>query len=71
MFYPNATKQAQEVIFYQETVKPLQPQAFFNKTLVEQSVSQKHLDLHLNQKFDFSKHINEKISKAQKGISVI
>ena len=71
MFYPNVTKQAQEVIFYQKTVKPLQPQAFFNKTPIEQSVSQKHLDLHLNWKLDFIKHINEKISKTQKGISLI
>ena len=38
---------------------------------VDPSVSQKHLGLHLDQKSDFSKHNNEKISKAQPGILVI
>ena len=52
-------------------MKPFHPQVFFNEVPVERSVSQKHLGLHLDQKLDFSKHINEKISKAQKGISVI
>ena len=41
----------------------------FNPDLTKQA--QKHLGLYLDQKLDFSKHINEKISKAQKGISVI
>ena len=44
---------------------------FFNEVPVERSVSQKHLGLHLDQKLDFIKHINDKISKVQKGISVI
>ena len=34
-------------------------------------ISQKHLGLYLDQKLNFNKHINGKISKAQKGISVI
>ena len=37
-----------------------------NEVPVERSVSQTHVGLHLDQKLDFSKHINEKISKAQK-----
>ena len=44
---------------------------FFNEVLVKSSVSQKHLGLHLDKKFDFTKHIKEKVSKAQKWISVI
>ena len=71
MFNPDLTKEAQEVIFSRKTVKPFHPQVFFNEVPVERSVSQKHLGLHLDQKLDFSKHSNEKISKAQKGISVI
>ena len=71
MFNPDLTKQAQEVIFSRKTVKPFHPQVFLNEVPVERSHSQKHLGLHLDQKLDFSKHINEKISKAQKGISVI
>ena len=52
-------------------MKPFHPQVFFNEFPVERSVSQKHLGLHLDQKYGFSKHINEKISKTQKRISVI
>ena len=52
-------------------MKPFHPQVFVNEFPVERSVSQKHLGLHLDQKYDFSKHINEKISKTQKRISVI
>ena len=71
MFNPDLTKQAQEVIFSLKTVKPFHPQVFFNKVPIKCSVSQKHLGLHLDQLLDYSKHINEKISKVQKGISVI
>ena len=70
IFNPDLTKQSQEVIFSRKSVKPFHPQVFFNEVPVERSVSQKHLSLHLDQKLDFSKDINE-ISKAQKGISVI
>ena len=71
MFNPDLTKQAQEVILSRKTVEPFHPQIFFNEVPAERSVSQKYLGLHLNQKLDFSKHINEKIYKAEKGISVI
>ena len=71
MFNPDLTKQAHKVIFSRKTVKPFHPQVFFNEVPVERSVSQNHLDLYVDQKLDFSKHINEKISKAQKGISAI
>ena len=37
-----------------------------NEVPVKRSISQKHLGLHLDQRLDFSKHINEKISKARK-----
>ena len=71
MLNPDLTKQAQEVIFSRKTVKSFHHQLFLNEVPAERSVSQKHLGLHLDQKLDFSKQINEKISKAQKGISVI
>ena len=57
---PDIVKQVQDVIFSQKTVQPFHPQVFFNE---ERSVS-KHVGLNLDQKFDFNKHINEKISKA-------
>ena len=71
MFNSDLTRQAQEVIFSLKTVKPFYRQVFFNEVPVEHSVSKNHLGLHLDQKLDFSKHINEKISKTQKGIAVI
>ena len=78
MFNPDLTKQAQEVIYSRKTVKPFHPHVFFNEVPVQRCVSQKkkkkkkkEIGLHLNQKLDFSKHINETISKAQKEISVI
>ena len=67
MFNPDLTKQAQEVIFSPKTLKPFYPQVFFNEVPVERRVSQKHLGLHLERQLDFSRHINEEISKAQKG----
>ena len=69
MFSSNITKQAQELIFSRKTVKPFNPQVFFNEVPVECSISQKHLGLYLDQKLNFSNDINEKIS--QKEISVI
>ena len=71
MFNSDLTRQAQEVIFSLKTVKPFYRQVLFNEVPVERSVSKNHLGLHLDQKLDFSKHINEKISKTQKGIAVI
>ena len=71
MFKPDLTKQTREAVSSRKTVKSFHPQFFFNLVPVERSVSQKHLGLHLDQKLNFSKHINEKISKARKGISVI
>ena len=70
MFNPNNTKQAQEVIFYRKTVKYFYPEVFLKEVPIERSASQTQLDLHLDQKLDFSKHFNEKISKAQKVMSV-
>ena len=54
MFNPNLTKQAQEVTFSRKTVKPFHPHVSINEVPVEHGVSQKHLDLHLDQKLDFS-----------------
>ena len=71
MFNPNITKQAQEAMFSRKKIKPFHPQVFFNEVPVERSVSQEHLGLQLDQKFNFNKHIKEKISKAQKGMLVI
>ena len=57
IFNPDLTKQPQEVIFSRKTVKPFHPQS-----PVKRSVSQEHLGLHLDQKFDF----NTLMKKSQK-----
>ena len=59
LILPNMIKN----LFFLENSETFSPQVFFNKVPVEPSVSQKHLGLHLDQKLDISKHINEKISK--------
>ena len=71
MFNPDITEEAEEIIFSRNRVNHFHPQVFFNEVPVERSVSHKHLGLHLDQKLDFSKFINEKISKAKNRISVI
>ena len=38
---------------------------------MEQSKSQKHLGILLDEKLDFNAHIKEKISKANRGIGII
>ena len=38
---------------------------------MERSTSQKHLDIHLDEKLDFNAHIKKKISKVYIGIGII
>ena len=44
---------------------------YFNNTPLNGKTTQKHLGLYLNAKLNFSEHINEKIKKTVKGISLI
>ena len=48
MFYPDLTKQTQDVGFSLKTMMSFHTQVFFNDVPVERSVSQKHLGLHLD-----------------------
>ena len=67
MTLPNKLKS----FFFLKTVKPFHPHVFFNEAPVGSSISQKHLSLYLDQNLDFSKLINGKIFKAQKGVAII
>ena len=67
-FNPNKSKQAQEVIFSHKTQRVIHPPAIFNNMPVLHSSCQKHLGIYLDEKLNFSNHIKEKISKANKGI---
>ena len=46
--------QAHEVIFSRKRVKDAHPLVLFNKSVVEQSTSQKHWGLHLDEKLDLN-----------------
>ena len=71
IFNPDLSKQAQEVIFSRKTNKISHPTTTFNTVPVARTSCQKHLGLHLDEKLNFSQHINIKISKANKGIGII
>ena len=49
----------------------MQPSVFFNNSPVVSVSSQKHLGLILDTRLSFVNHLNEKISKANKGIGLI
>ena len=69
-FNPGPKKQAQEIIFSRKRVKDCHPSVAFSDTIVERSTSQKHLDIHFDEKLDFNAHIKEKISKVYIGIGI-
>ena len=70
-FNPDPIKQANEVIFSRKFNKTLHPNLVFNLNPVNQSSNQKHLGMILDNKLNFNEHINEKVTKANKGIGII
>ena len=70
-FNPDPTKLAEEVLFSSKNLSPDHPPIYFNNTEVKRVNDHKHLGLVLDSKLSFTKHINEKIVTAWKGISVI
>ena len=60
IFNPSITKQAQEVIFSHKNTKTDHPTVFFNEAPVANTLSQKHLRLHLDEKLNFNTHIAQK-----------
>ena len=71
IFNLDLSNQAQEVIFFRKTNKISYPTTAFNTVPVARTSCQKHLGLYLDEKLNFSQHINIKISKANKGIGII
>ena len=65
-FNPEITKQAQVVVFSRKSQKVTHPTVYFNNSPVTQSSSQKHLDIHLDEKLNFIHHIEEKFPKPTK-----
>ena len=70
-FNPDQTKQAEEMIFSQKRNNVFHPPIYFNNIEVKRVEDHKHLGLVLDSKLSFTKHINEKIATARKGIGII
>ena len=70
LFNPDITKQAQEIIFSCKNTMLNHPTIFFSETPVAHTSCQKHLGMHLDEKFNFNTHIKEKIAKANKCIGI-
>ena len=70
-FNPDATKQAQKVIFSCKTKKLPHPSLVFNNANVTQSIYQKHLGIILDSKLTFENHINMVTTKINKTIGLL
>ena len=70
-FNPDPNKQATDVIFSRKKKLVLHPPLIFNGSPVESAPSEKHLGLILDTKLGFDEHLNQKISKSNKGVGTI
>ena len=70
-FNPDPTKQAVEILFSQKLTNVEHPPIYFNNIQVKRVTDHKHLGLIFDPKLSFTKHINEEISTARKGIGII
>ena len=70
LFNPDITKPAEEVLFTNRTTSIYSPIAF-DDIAIKPVNDHKHLGLTLDSKLTFNKHIDEKISIANRGIGVI
>ena len=69
-FNLDLNKQTQEVIFSRKITKPSCPLLYFNAPVSCVSF-QKHLEVYIGKKLNFSYYIKKKMSKTMKGIGVI
>ena len=70
-FNPDVSKQAQEVIFSRKKNIGNHPAVFFNNLPIKRKSAQKHFGLLLDEKLNFSEHINEKLKKVTKSINLL
>ena len=71
LFNPDASKQAQEIVFSRKANASNQETVYFNNVPVTRENIQKHLGLFLDSKLSLLDHINETIKKATKGVNAI
>ena len=70
-FNPDVSKQVQEVIFSRKKNIKNHPIVSFNNLPIKRKSTEKHLGLLLDEKLNFSEHINEKLKKATKSINLL
>ena len=70
IFNPDLTKQAQEVIFSRKPNKSVHPSLTFHNPQVSQTKSQEHLCLILDNKLNFSEHLQGVLDKISKTIGL-
>ena len=70
-FKHDPNKQAVEVVFSKKRIPVNQPSIYFNNSPVSVMSSQKHLGLILDGRLSFIHHLNENISKDNKGIGLL
>ena len=68
-FNHDVSKQAQEPVFSRKSQKLAHPPVLFSSVPFKRCSIQKHLGIHLDEKFNH--YVKEKITKANKGIGVI
>ena len=71
LFNPDHSKPAQEVLFSGKRQVQTHPVLIMSNIQVERLPYRKHLDIILDNKLDFKQHIDNTISKVNKGISII
>ena len=70
-FNPDPSKEAQEVIFSRKLQKIIRPSIYFNNNPIEQTLSQKRLEMILNTKLNFQEHIKNIPTKVNKTIGLL
>ena len=71
LFNPDPVKQAIEVCFSHKRDRVVYPPLQFNNNDVQSANNQKHLGLVLDSKLDFNEHVNNKMNKCNKSISIM
>ena len=71
LFNPDPKKPAQEVFISRKKQVQIDPSINFNNVEVERAPFQKHLVVILDEKLNFKQHVDNAISKINKGIAVI
>ena len=70
-FNTDKSKKDQEIIFSCKTQKVIHYPAIFNDMPVVRSSCQKHLGIYFDEKLNFSNHVKEKISTANKSTGIL